>query len=151
MKKEIQELSVIILIFNHDNNDPENLIFVSKREHKRIHTLGEHNPMYGKHPKDVYSPEVYEEWKAKSGHRLANYNKSRTGIPLTEEHKKHISEGTKLRYITKGCSHETRQKLSKSKQGNKSLTGRHWYNNGTKNVAAFECPEGFVPGKLSKK
>lgn len=25
---------------------------------------------------------------------------------------------------------------------------KHWYNNGTDNVSAYECPEGFVPGML---
>ena len=140
--------------FNHDNNDPENLIFVSKREHGRIHTLGEHNPMYGKHLKDVYSPEVYEEWKKKctgDNSFFTRLNKSRTGIPLTEEHKKHISEGTRKRFEEHPVTTETRLKMSKSMIGNKSLTGRHWYNNGTTNVAAFECPDGFVPGKLPKK
>lgn len=136
---------------NHDNNDPENLIFLSKSEHNSLHNKGKLNPMYGKHPKDVYSPEVYETWRAKCKGSWTKLNKARTGILLTDEHRKHISEGTKLRFITQGCSLETRQKLSKSKLGNKSLTGRHWYNNGTKNVAAFECPEGYVPGKLSKK
>lgn len=45
---------------------------------------------------------------------------------------------------------ETRKKISEWCKGNKSLTGRHWYNNGLKNVAAFECPAGFVPGMLPR-
>ena len=28
--------------------------------------------------------------------------------------------------------------------------GKHWYNDGTKNRFAFDCPEGFVAGRLKK-
>ena len=28
-----------------------------------------------------------------------------------------------------------------------SQKGKHWYTNGIENVMAFECPEGFIPGK----
>ena len=133
--------------FNHDNNDPENLIFLSKHEHDSLHNKGELNPMYGKHPKDVYSPDVYDKWKAKAKGNFTKLNKARAGIPLSDEHRANISKGSKGRKFTE----EHKTKISKSKQGNKSLTGRHWYNNGTTNVASFECPEGFVPGKLSKK
>ena len=28
-----------------------------------------------------------------------------------------------------------------------SQKGKHWYTNGIKNVMAFECPKGFIPGK----
>lgn len=30
----------------------------------------------------------------------------------------------------------------------KKNKGKHWYNNGKVNVTAFECPDGFFPGKL---
>lgn len=137
--------------FNHDNNDPENLIFLSKHEHDSLHNKGELNPMYGKHPKDVYAPEVYAKWKAKAKVNFTKLNKAREGIPLTEDHKQHISESTRKHFEEHPVTTETRLKMSKRMIGNKSLTGRHWYNNGQKNIAAFECPEGFVPGKLSKK
>lgn len=31
----------------------------------------------------------------------------------------------------------------------KQTKGKHWYNNGEKTVFAFECPEGFVKGRLN--
>lgn len=30
----------------------------------------------------------------------------------------------------------------------KGCLGQHWYNNGTTSILAFECPEGFVKGRL---
>lgn len=27
----------------------------------------------------------------------------------------------------------------------------HWFNNGTMNKVAYECPEGFVPGRIKIK
>ena len=28
--------------------------------------------------------------------------------------------------------------------------GKHWFNNGEENILAFDCPEGFIKGKLQK-
>lgn len=37
---------------------------------------------------------------------------------------------------------KTRKKLSEAAKG------RHWYNNGKENRFCFECPDGFLPGRL---
>ena len=42
-------------------------------------------------------------------------------------------------------SDETRRKIGEA-QGR--LRGTHYYNNGIKCIKAFECPEGYVKGKL---
>ena len=39
-------------------------------------------------------------------------------------------------------SEETKKKMSEAKKG------IHWFNNGKENKFCFECPEGFVPGRL---
>ena len=43
--------------------------------------------------------------------------------------------------------------MSKSHKGQKPHIpiGTHWYNNGIISVHRKECPEGFVPGRLSLK
>ena len=59
-------------------------------------------------------------------------------------------------------SEETKRKMSNSHIGifrgrepwNKGIPnlrckGSHWYNNGTISVRAFECPNGFIPGRLA--
>ena len=43
------------------------------------------------------------------------------------------------------CSSNVRKKMSESAKG------KHWYNNGIISVHVKECPEGFVPGRLSLK
>ena len=74
---------------------------------------------------------------------------------------KHFSEETKKKMseAKKNMSEETKKKLSEARKGKKfseehkkkmslQKTGRHWYNNGKENRYCFECPDGFVPGRL---
>lgn len=54
-------------------------------------------------------------------------------------------------------SDSSKEKMRKAKKGKKQnwehghLKGRHFYNNGIVTIAAFECPEGFVPGRLKRR
>ena len=77
------------------------------------------------------------------------------GVKLSEEHCKKISASLKGRTVwNKGkhniYSEETLIKMSKIHKGRrtKGATGMHWYNNGIVNNLAYECPEGFVEGRL---
>ena len=84
---------------------------------------GENNPMYGKH------------------HSLSSIQKmsdAHKGKQFSEEHKKKISEANKGHPV----SAETKNKLSEVHKG------KHWYNNGQINKFCYECPDGFVPGRL---
>lgn len=58
------------------------------------------------------------------------------GKHLSEEHKKKIGEASR------NMSEETRNKLSAVTKGTR------WFNNGKISKRAFECPEGFTPGRL---
>lgn len=51
----------------------------------------------------------------------------------SEEHKKELSERLK------------------TDNPSKKFIGHHWYNNGTKNIRALECPEGFKAGQLQRR
>lgn len=53
----------------------------------------------------------------------------------------------------KGCfSSETLRVMSINNKGeNNPQYGKHWFNDGTKNVSAYSCPEGFVLGRLFEK
>ena len=77
-----------------------------------------------------------EKWKA----RNKNISEKRKGMIPTEESKRKNRES----HIGKKASDATKQKQSNSH------VGLRMYNNGIKNVWAYECPEGFVKGKLKK-
>ena len=73
---------------------------------------------------------------------------------------KNISEETrkKLSMASKGhpVSEETRNKIGAANKGNtyakgnKSTKGMCWFNNGKINKVCYECPPGFIPGRLRK-
>ena len=73
----------------------------------------------------------------------------------SEEAKKKIREALKGKYTGKdnsfyGKKHseETRKKIGAANKGNTYSKGMHWFNNGKENKFCYECPDGFVPGRL---
>lgn len=68
----------------------------------------------------------------------AKLSKSHKGFKVSEETKEKISAFNKGKIISK----EQRVLISNS------LKGRHYYNNGVIEVKCYECPEGFVLGRL---
>lgn len=80
------------------------------------------------------------------------YNQSPEAfIFLTEkEHKAlHLSSRNKTR-TNKGMSYKDRESYKTYKERAENLKGRKAFNNGIKNIFAYECPEGFVPGLLPR-
>ena len=63
---------------------------------------------------------------------------------ISEETRKKMSEAKKGKHV----SEETRNKMSEAKKGNTNTKGMHWFNNGKVNKLCYECPDGFVTGKL---
>lgn len=37
---------------------------------------------------------------------------------------------------------------NKGKHHSEALKGRKWFNNGVKSIMSFECPEGYVAGRI---
>lgn len=97
---------------DHDNNDPENLIWLSDWEHRSYH----------------------------SSHRSAETLKK-----MAESQR-----GNKY-HLGKKHTDETKLKMSKAKKGHKYSVGMCWFNNGSVNKRAKECPDGFVPGRINYK
>lgn len=62
---------------------------------------------------------------------------------LSDEHKAKISATCKTVDHSKAI-----EAMHKALIGNTNVRGRKWYNNGIKNVMAYECPEGYVHGRL---
>ena len=71
----------------------------------------------------------------------------------SEETKKKLSEANKGNTYHKGKKHseESLRKMSESHKVHpptKGSKGMHWYNNGKVNAYAYECPEGYIKGRL---
>ena len=120
------------------------------REEFRATKVGKNNHNYGK----PLSDEVKRKLRlANSGEKSPMYGKTGELNPFygrnhTEESKKKMREAAKQR-PKKVCSEEQKLKISLSKQGHKNhCFGKRCYNNGEKNVFAFEPPEGFILGRL---
>ena len=107
------------------------LIFLTPEEHKRLHMKG----------------------KTHSAETRRKISDSHKGKILSEETKRKLSEANKGNTYHKGkkVSEETRRKISEANKGHlptKGSKGMHWYNNGIINNLAYECPNGFVKGRL---
>lgn len=93
----------------------------------------------GKHFSEEYCRKISEALRGKpSGSK---------GKHFSDESKNKMSEAHK----GKKRSEEDKRKISESLKGHKAWNkGRKWYTNGTESVQAFECPDGFVPGRCKK-
>ena len=141
----VAELKALGMYYNRPASE---LIFLTSREHKSLHSkekhymlgkkfseetrkkmsearkgkyTGENNPMYGKHP---------------SEETLKKMSEAQKGKKMSEEARKKMSEAKK------NMSEETKNKIGAAKKGTR------WYNDGKINIRAKECPYGFTPGRL---
>lgn len=114
---------------------PEELIFLTKSEHKSLHLSEETKRKLSKMNKGRHHS---EEAKKK-------ISEARKGSHHSVETCRRISDGNK----GKRLSEETKKKMSDVNKGKNDWSKNlKWYNNGVKNVRAFECPKDFIPGQL---
>ena len=77
------------------------------------------------------------------------------GKMKSEEHRQHISDsmkGEKCYLYGQHHSEETKLKMADAKKGKPNCNkGRKWFNNGVQSIRAYECPEGYVPGRLKRR
>ena len=125
-RETIYSAKELIEIGEYYNRPACELIFLTKTEHRRLHTIGKNNPMYGHSVKEFMSDEKYAEWKenVSKGHIGLHWTLKKPRKPLNDESRNKISVKCAIRNY-----------------------GRHWYNNGMQNVFTYECPEGFVQGR----
>ena len=108
------------------------LIFLTKAEHRRLHYKGR---------------ALTEETRRKM-------SESHKGHSVSDESRRKISETKKGQPSPmKGKIHseESLRKMSESHKGHpptKGSKGMHWYNNGKVNKFSYECPEGYIKGRL---
>lgn len=121
-----------------------------------MHNSGERNILFGKRMPDETRRKISSAVKKALANPeiRARISAAVRGRPSSMKGK-HLSDSTKQKLreanLGKKLSPETRMKISLSGKGkNTWAKGRHWYNNGFVAVSAYECPEGFVPGRLKK-
>ena len=84
------------------------------------------------------------KWKKRSEETKKKISEAHKGHPVSEKTKKKIGAAKKGNKYALGYRHtdEAKKKLS-------SVTkGTRWYNNGKINIRAYECPDGFIPGRI---
>ena len=85
----------------------------------------------GKTYEEIYGAEKAKELR--ESRSKSNHNRQ-----LSDETKRKIAESNK----GKKMSDEAKKKLSETRKG------RHWYNNGKIAVFVYECPQGFIKGRI---
>ena len=115
--------SELIALGMYYDRPPEELVFLTELEHKRLHNVGKH---------------VGKQFSEETRRKISEANKGKHFGFHSEEARRKRSETMKGHTV----SEETRKKISEAHRG------RHWFNNGEICTRCFECPEGFVPGIL---
>ena len=89
----------------------------------------------------------YQKGKSLSEEHKKKLSEAHKGKQFSEEHKKKLREVKKGNKNALGCkrSEETKKKMGAAKKGTR------WFNNGEINKRCFDCPPGFVPGRLKRK
>jgi hypothetical protein len=72
------------------------------------------------------------------------------GQPIPKEYEKQQEKSIPT-FSGKHHNEQTKKRIGQLNR--EKMTGKHWYNNGTENILAYECPAGFSEGrlKLNKK
>ena len=139
----------------HTSDGERRLVDITQKELKALN-------MYYHRPAEelVFLPEsehnAYQKGKPKSAEtrKKLKGNKNALGHCVSEEAKNKIAEamkGEKNPNYGKRYSEEHKKKLSEAHKGNTNTKGMHWYSNGKENKLCYECPDGFVPGRIIKK
>ena len=144
----VEELISIGMYFDRPAYE---LVFLPSSEHISLHKKGK-TYFNGKHHTEEAKKKISE---AQKGENNSMYGKSpwNKGKKMSEEYCRKNSESHKGKPSPnkgKHLSAEIKNKISDTLKGNTNTKGRHWYNNGIKNIMSKECPPGFMPGMLNK-
>ena len=142
----VDELEVHHADFNHSNNRESNLMWLSKAEHKKLHSESE-----------ITSKRKSEAKRNMSEETRRKMSEARKGKHLSEETRRKLSEASKRRRMPsfegKHHSEETRRKISEAQKG-KVLSEQHRKNiseamKSRKSVAQYSLEDEIIRIYLS--
>ena len=101
---------------------------------------------------EIFLIQIYHSTNDKYGYNIlpggeggnSEVTKQSWDNPITRQKRKLGTE----RYWSSPEGIKQKEINSKKAQGTHTTKGKHWYNNGIKSIQSFECPAGFVPGRL---
>lgn len=148
-----KELKALGLYYNRPAKE---LIFMTRPDHQKLHNRLLYSSveareymakqLLGKNKGKTHTEEekikMREAWQLRHEQGYVSPNRGRH---MSEEQKRKISEAKRGK-PRPPVSEETRRKLSE--QARRAAIGRHYYNNGVRNIRTYSCPEGFVPGRI---
>lgn len=147
--REYERLRVLVGQASSELNKGHICLDEVKKHFSKIYS-GSGNPMYGRSAIREMDEQTFKEYKENMSKKLSsverteswkdNISKSLKGHKKTDEHIEHIKTSMKN-------SDKCKKQIEKLADIHR---GKHWFNNGEENILAFECPEGFVKGKLQK-
>jgi len=125
----------------------DELIFLTREDHATLHGTGRKQPESVKvavSKAQKGRKRSAEELRKLSERMKGNtpWNKGKKGPKQSDESKKKRSESLKGHAV----SEETREKIREAAKKQKGLF--HWFTNGTVNVRAKSCPDGFRIGRV---
>lgn len=125
----------------YDNVPAEELIWMPQSVHRN-------NRILHKGYRDMDAREISDETRAKM-------SKCHKGVKFSDEHKLKLSlahRGKKRGPLSEEHKVKLREKSKAALLNNPSFgsKGMHWYNNGVETVMRYECPAGFVKGRIVK-
>ena len=127
------------------NRPSSELIFLPREEHMSIHIkIRNIGNAYFKNKKHT------DEAKLKNSLAHRGQESGFKGHHHTEHSKKLLADSHRGKQMSDKAKEKISKKISILKRGNTNVRGMKWFNNGTKNIRAFVCPDGFVAGRLPK-
>ena len=131
------------------------LIFVTRKEHLRLHRRFIQNEKWHQSFKRTASSEEYKQKQHDMQSKLIYWNNGE----VNERSEICPGEGWVRGRLSYGEEYKKQRSIKQKEVGSRKefkenhsrkMKGRHWFNNGEKELNAKECPEGFVPGRLPK-
>ena len=119
----------LIALGMYYNVSSEELVFLTRAEHNKLHKKDKH-----------HTDETRRKISAMLKGKYTGNDNPFYGKKHSEEARRKMSDAHKGKRLSK-------EHINKVAEANR---GKHWYNNGKENKFCFECPPGFIPGRLRK-